>query len=189
MNSYIANVFFVLCLSIFCLNYEIASADQNDPKLNLLFSALKNTLSKEEAIEIQQEIWARWTSYEADAQVNQKMQFGMYLINAGALTDAERLFGSLAEVAPNFAEVWNKRATVRFMRGDLDGSKQDIVRVLQLEPRHFGALAGLGMIHVEQGNFEGALLAYQAATRHNPHMEQVKTIIARLKKRLQGEPL
>ena len=106
-----------------------------------------------------------------------------------AFRDAESWFGKLAMMAPKFAEAWNKRATVRFLIGDLAGSKRDIARVLQLEPRHFGALSGLGMIHAQQGNYEGALLAYEAAARQNPHMQQIKTIIANLKKRLLGEAL
>ena len=148
MKPHIINIFFGFCLALFWLNNDVASADQNDPKLTPLFSALQTTLSEEQAIKIQQEIWARWTSFQADEQIDQKMQFGINLMNAGALADAERWFGNLAGVAPNFAEVWNKRATVRFMIGDLDGSKRDIARVLQLEPRHFGALSGLGMIHI-----------------------------------------
>ncbi len=179
----------LLLLCLFLITGYSAMADQNDPELNTLFKALKATTNEGTAAQIQQEIWARWTAFEADERIDQKMQVGVKLMNAGALRDAERWFGTLAEAAPTFAEVWNKRATVRFMIGDLSGSKRDIARVLRLEPRHFGALSGLGMIHTQQGNYEGALLAYQAAARQNPHLEQVDTIIASLKKRLRGEAL
>ena len=181
------SLFVLLCLCL--LHANPAMADQNDPELDTLFTALKATASKGTAAQIQQEIWARWTAFGSDEGIDQKMQVGVKLMNAGALRDAEHWFGTLAEAAPQFAEVWNKRATVRFMIGDLSGSKRDIARVLQLEPRHFGALSGLGMIHAQQGNYEGALLAYQAAARQNPHLEQVETIIASLKKRLRGEAL
>ncbi len=177
----------LLCL--FLLTGKSAMADQNDPELDTLFKALKVTTNERTAVQIQQEIWARWTAFEADERIDQKMQVGLRLMNAGALKDAEHWFGTLAEAAPAFAEVWNKRATVRFMIGDLSGSKRDIARVLQLEPRHFGALSGLGMIHVQQGNYEGALHAYQAAAQQNPHLEQVDAVIANLKKRLRGEAL
>ena len=181
------SLFVLLCL--FLLHGSPAMADQNDPELDTLFTALKATANKGTAAQLQQEIWARWTAFGSDEGIDQKMQVGVKLMNAGALRDAEHWFGTLAEAAPEFAEVWNKRATVRFMIGDLSGSKRDIARVLQLEPRHFGALSGLGMIHAQQGNYEGALLAYQAAARQNPHLEQVETIIASLKKRLRGEAL
>ena len=179
----------LVLLCLFFLHGNLAMADQNDPELDTLFTALKTTANKGTAAQLQQEIWARWTAFESDERIDQKMQVGLKLMNSGALRDAEYWFGTLAEAAPEFAEAWNKRATVRFMIGDLSGSKRDIARVLQLEPRHFGALSGLGMIHVQQGNYEGALLAYQAAALHNPHLEQVENNIASLKKRLRGEAL
>ena len=178
-----------MLLCLFLLTGKSAMADQNDPELDTLFKALKATTNEGTAVQIQQEIWVRWTAFGSDERINQKMQVGVKLMNAGALKDAELWFGSLAEAAPEFAEAWNKRATVRFMIGDLSGSKRDIARVLQLEPRHFGALSGLGMIHVQQGDYEGALHAYQAAAQQNPHLEQIDTIIANLKKRLRGEAL
>ena len=178
-----------MLLCLFLLTGKSAMADQNDPELDTLFKALKATTNEGTAVQIQQEIWVRWTAFGSDERINQKMQVGVKLMNAGALKDAELWFGSLAEAAPEFAEAWNKRATERFMIGDLSGSQRDIARVLKLEPRHFGALSGLGMIHTQQGNYEGALLAYQAAARQNPHLEQVDTIIASLKKRLRGEAL
>tara|TARA_B100000575_G_C23086008_1_gene625889 strand:+ start:399 stop:986 length:588 start_codon:yes stop_codon:yes gene_type:complete len=181
------SIFLLLCL--FLLNGNPAMADQNDPELDTLFKALKATTNEGKAAQLQQEIWARWTTFGSDERINHKMQVGMKLMNAGALRDAEHWFGTLAEATPTFAEVWNKRATIRFMIGDLSGSKRDIARVLQLEPRHFGALSGLGMIHAQQGNYEAALLAYQAAARQNPHLKQVDNIITSLKKHLRGEEL
>ena len=178
-----------MLLCLFLLTGKSAIADQNDPKLDTLFKALKATTNEGTAVQIQQEIWVRWTAFGSDERIDQKMQVGVKLMNAGALKYAEHWFGSLAEAAPEFAEAWNKRATVRFMIGDLSGSKRDIARVLELEPRHFGALSGLGMIHVQQGDYEGALHAYQAAAQQNPHLEQIDTIIANLKKRLRGEAL
>ncbi len=189
MRKHDARLFFWLFLTVCCMNFKVASADQSDPELNTLFSDLYNTASKERAFQIQQEIWARWTAFDADEQINRRMQIGVNLMNSGALADAELWFGELTKVAPEFAEAWNKRATVRFIIGDLPGSKRDIARVLQLEPRHFGALSGLGMINVKQGNYKGALLAYKAAAKQNPHMEEVETIIASLTKRLKGEAL
>lgn len=166
-----------------------ASADQTDPKLDELFSALKTTPSKESAAQIQQEIWQRWTAFDADEKINTQMQVGVQMMNTGALQRAEKWFGEMTETVPDFAEVWNKRATVRFMIGNFAGSKSDIARVLQLEPRHFGALSGLGMIHMHEENLQGALLAYRAADEQNPHMDQVKTMIIALQNKLKGEPL
>ncbi len=73
---------------------------------------------------------------------------------------AVRFFNNLIEEDPNFAEAWNKRATVYFMMGDFDKSMQDIIKTLELEPRHFGALDGMGLIFIHQGQFQQAIDVY-----------------------------
>ena len=117
------------------------------------------------------------------------MREGVALMDQGRLVQAEAVFDALVVAAPDFAEAWNKRATIRFLRGNHAGSKRDIIKVIELEPRHFGALAGLGMIHLNAGNLQGALQAYEAALAVNPHMKQARQLIARLSKRLDGQAL
>ena len=73
---------------------------------------------------------------------------------------AVRFFNNLIEKDPNFAEAWNKRATVYFMMGDFDKSMQDIIKTLELEPRHFGALDGMGLIFIHQGQYQQAIDVY-----------------------------
>jgi tetratricopeptide (TPR) repeat protein len=90
---------------------------------------------------------------------------------------------------PDFSEAWNKRATVRFMIGNHDGSANDIAKVLQLEPRHFGALSGLGMIHMRAGNWESALKSYKAAFAIHPYLNNIETLIDDLSQRLKGQAL
>ena len=73
---------------------------------------------------------------------------------------AVRFFNNLIEEDPNFAEAWNKRVTVYFMMGDFDKSMQDIIKTLELEPRHFGALDGMGLIFIHQGQYQQAIDVY-----------------------------
>ena len=73
---------------------------------------------------------------------------------------AVRFFNNLIEKDPNFAEAWNKRATAYFMMGDFDKSMQDIIKTLELEPRHFGALDGMGLIFIHQGQYQQAIDVY-----------------------------
>ena len=80
-------------------------------------------------------------------------------------------------------------AAVRFMRGNDTGSRSDIARVIALEPRHFGALSGLGMINMRRGDLAGALQAFEAALRVNPHMPQEEDMVASLRQRLGGRAL
>ena len=89
------------------------------------------------------------------------MSEGLVAMSEGNLGRAEKLFTKLIEANPNFTEAWNKRATLRFMLWDFEGSLEDVEKVLTLEPRHFGALSGLGMIHLRLGDPERALKAYE----------------------------
>ena len=176
----------LLILSLFA---GPAMADQNDAMLDDLFTELQRTTSQEQAAQLEAEIWARWTRFSDNTDIDARMRRGVALINTGQFDTAIAWFSRLIEDAPDFAETWNKRATARFLTGDHAGSKQDIIRVLELEPRHFGALSGLGMIHLDAGNFQGAVQAYEAALAINPHMDNLRRLIAQLNAKLGGQSL
>ena len=178
-----------LAASMLALAYAPANADQNDPKLDRLFAALQISLSNASAASLEREIWAIWTRYPDDRAINHQMNKAIKMMNAGRLDDADTMFSAIISREPAFAEAWNKRATVRFFRGDDAGSANDILQVIKLEPRHFGALSGLGMIKVRAGDFQGALQAYRAAQRINPFLPNVEVIIDKLGQRLKGRAL
>jgi tetratricopeptide (TPR) repeat protein len=99
------------------------------------------------------------------------------------------LLDKIVDLQPDWAEAWNKRATVRYLVDDYDGSMADIAHVLKLEPRHFGALSGMGMI-LERGGFrEDALRAYRRALAIAPHLETLKSNVDRLTKSVEGQDL
>ena len=166
-----------------------ACADQNDPQLDDLFIALQAGPSKTQAANLELEIWTRWDDHPYDPFANRQMKEGIELMNSGHLDAAEEVFSRIINSHPDFAEAWNKRATVRFFRGDDTGSASDILQVIKLEPRHFGALSGLGMIRVRAGDLEGALKAYKAAQHMNPYLPQIEAIIDQLGKKLKGRVL
>ena len=166
-----------------------ACADQNDPQLDDLFIALQASPSETQAANIELEIWTRWGDHPYDPFANRQMKKGIELMNSGDLGAAEDVFSRIINSHPDFAEAWNKRATVRFFRGNDTGSASDILQVIKLEPRHFGALSGLGMIRVRAGDLEGALKAYKAAQRMNPYLPQIEAIIDQLGKKLKGRAL
>ena len=166
-----------------------AAADQRDPDLDGLFSELQRVTSDAAATDVVTEIWQRWTAFENDPRATNLMAIGIRQMKLGQLRNAERIFTEIISAHPTHAEAWNKRATVRFMRGDDKGSRSDITRVIDLEPRHFGALSGLGMINMRSGDLPAALQAFEAAVRVNPHLDQAEAMIRELRATLRGRAL
>lgn len=153
-------IFKILVVSISLLfASKIALADQNDPRLNNLFKKLNETENQDEIRDLISDIWNIW--YEVDdPKVIEYFEKGIQAMNLRNYPLAIRFFNNLIEEDPNFAEGWNKRATVHFMMGNFDQSMQDIIKTLELEPRHFGALDGMGLIFIHQGQFQQAIDVY-----------------------------
>jgi tetratricopeptide (TPR) repeat protein len=165
-----------------------AGADQTDQRLDGLFAQLRAAESAEIAQPIEAEIWAIWTEANNPA-ADRLMIEGVVAMNAGQYDLALKTFGHLVEIAPHFAEGWNKRATVLFLVGRYVDSVRDIDKVLALEPRHFGALSGLAMCEERLGKDEAALRALERAASVYPSMAGLKQRIKELKRRLEGEPI
>jgi len=153
-------IFKILIVSVSLLfASKIALADQNDPRLNNLFKKLNETENQDEIRDLISDIWNIW--YEVDdPKVIEYFEKGIQAMNIRNYPLAIRFFNNLIEEDPNFAEGWNKRATVHFMMGNFDQSMQDIIKTLELEPRHFGALDGMGLIFIHQGQFQQAIDVY-----------------------------
>ena len=183
------NVLAIITLAIIILPAPALLADQTDARLPALFTELRTTTEAEKAKIVAAEIWQIWSEHSDNDRVSESLKMGIAQMEAGRLRQAEQIFTTIIDTDPDFAEAWNKRATVRFLRGDDAGSRSDIVRVIELEPRHFGALSGLGMIHMRAGDLQAALQAFEAALRVNPHLDQAVDLTARLRKRLRGQTL
>ena len=162
------------------LAYSLASpADQNDPALDDLFEQLAVTTSDEEASNITREIWQRWTAND-DPDVSQLMQIGIRALNYSTYRKALQSFDRVIEIAPEFAEGWNKRATLYYHIKEYRRSIDDIKKTLRLEPRHFGAWSGLGLVSIAQENYSGALAAFKKALSINPHISNIRRYVQKL---------
>ena len=139
----------------------IASILNASSATQTLLDQLKRAQSMDEAGPIVDKLWREWTSAHKNSDEEALMSEGLVAMSEGNLDRAENIFTKLIEVNPSFTEAWNKRATLRFMLWDFEGSLKDVEKVLTLEPRHFGALSGLGMIHLRLGDPERALKAYE----------------------------
>ncbi len=160
-------------------------ADEN--ALDDLFSRLAEA-SEDEARRITESIWIEW-SKSGSAAMDLLLQRGQRAMAEGNLDAAIEHFSALIDHAPEFAEGYNARATAYYQTGDLGPSIADIAQTLDLNPRHFGALSGLGMIFEEIGRPEKALEAYRAAQAVNPHLAEVNASIERLVADLAGQDL
>jgi tetratricopeptide (TPR) repeat protein len=165
-----------------------ARAGQDDPRLGRLFVALKATQSPGWARTIEDDIARIWAE-SPDPVTQQLMEKGLTAMAEDEDEAALKAFDTVVAHAADFAEGWNKRATVEFLLGDYNASVADIAHVLQLEPRHFGALAGLGQVELALGDKAAALKAFDAALAIDPHLDDVAVTVARLKKELAGNPV
>jgi tetratricopeptide (TPR) repeat protein len=164
-----------------------AFADQTDLRLAGLFERLRATSSEAEAEAAQQQIWQIWIESD-DTLANRLMQNGIQAMATRQHALALEYFDRLVERAPGFAEGWNKRATVHYLMDDYEASVLDIERTLELEPRHFGALSGLGMIYDAIGEPAAALRSFEAAVAINPHLDGTRQRIDALRRQLRGSP-
>jgi tetratricopeptide (TPR) repeat protein len=176
-----------LTMMLLALAAGSAQADQNDPRLPALFEALKSAPSPAEAQPIEWRIWTIWLE-SGDAAIDALMHEGN---NALAQRDFElalTAFNHVVAHMPYFAEGWNKRATLLWLMDRNTDSLLDVERTLALEPRHFGALSGRGMIEIEEGNPRAALTALEAALALHPQMESVRAMVRDLRAKLHGRP-
>jgi tetratricopeptide (TPR) repeat protein len=164
-----------------------AVGDQQDGRLDMLFERLRVTSSEVEARTAEQQIWQIWSESE-DPLVNRLMRDGVQAMAAEELAVALDYFNRMVELAPDFAEGWNKRATVYYLLGNYRASVLDIERTLELEPRHFGALSGLGLIYDTIDEPAAALRSFEAAVTINPHLESTRQRIDVLRRQLRGSP-
>ena len=107
----------------------------------------------------------------------------------GDTTTAYKVFDAIVHKAPNFAEGWNKRATVNYMIGDYQASLADIDRTLELEPHHFGALAGLGLVNIKLDRDEAALDAFERVLRVSPQSDSAKANVEFVKQRIKDKSI
>jgi tetratricopeptide (TPR) repeat protein len=112
------------------------------------------------------EMWARSGVPALDALFAR----GVSAMEEGRLAEAEGIFSQLIERGPDFAEGWNKRATVRYLRHDYQGSIADCRETLARKPHHFGALSGQGLCHLALGQVREAAAMFRRALEVHPHL-------------------
>ena len=166
----------IILLYLLTLCLTSIKANEIDKKLDQLFNDLliSNDTS---STEIEQKIWKVWSTHPDNKKLTVMLSQGSDAVNNNQLIKAIDIFTNVINQDPTWAEAWNKRATVLYMIGEYQKSQNDINKVLELEKRHFGALAGQGLVNIKLKNYEKAIKSYKKALKIYPTMKSPELMI------------
>ena len=174
---------------LFYLFSQVSSlANERDTRLNQLFNELRTNKSKVAFI-IEQEIWTLWSTHPTDEKLTARLEEGSQLVRNQNYLKAIEVFTEVINLDKNWAEAWNKRATVFYLIGEFQDSQSDIDKVLALEKRHFGALAGQGLVNIQLKNYEKAIRSYEQAQEIYPAMRSPKIMIKQIEELMKHQTI
>ena len=165
-----------------------AFAAQDDPHLDELFEKLLETEDERRAKVIEDAIWETWLDAESPS-INLMMERSLLALNDEDMPTALSLLNAIVDLRPDFAEGWNKRASLFFLMEDYDQSLVDIQKTLELEPRHFGALSSLSSILSAYGQHSKALEIFERALAVNPHLPDREERLRILTDKAEGQKI
>jgi tetratricopeptide (TPR) repeat protein len=164
------------------------SARNETYSLDTLFAALKIAPDDASAKAIEDRIWAMWLVSGSDTCT-------LLMTRVKDATDGKnydlaiKLLDAVIAIKPDYVEAWNRRATVYYLKQDYGHSLADLRAVLAREPRHFGALSGLGLILQDIGDDKDALTAYRKALAIDPHLDNIPEVVKTLSEKVEGRPI
>ena len=190
MKNLTNKVFFIIIILLTANNANNVIAGDRNLELDKLFEQLQ-TKETETALKIEKKIWKIWSTHPSKGRkgyrLSEMLAKGELMIVKKNLNEAIQIFSLIISVDPNWAEAWNKRATALYLSGKYEDSINDIKKVLQLEPRHFGAISGLGMNQIELRNYRQALKSYKKALKIYPTMQSAKKMVSFLNSLIKGQ--
>ena len=179
---------FFFIFFFFFFNLSNLFADERVKELNKLFKDLK-TMNYLVASKIEQEIWKIWSTHPNNKKLTKLLAEGSNLVNNTKYNQAIDIFSQAINLDPSWAEAWNKRATVFYLSGDFEKSQNDIDKVLELEERHFGALAGQGLVNIQLKNYKKAIKSYEKAKEIYPAMKSPDMMINQIKELIKKQSI
>tara|TARA_Y100000389_G_scaffold110417_1_gene107529 strand:+ start:19 stop:570 length:552 start_codon:yes stop_codon:yes gene_type:complete len=182
--KYLSCILFIFLI----FNTNNLKADNIEKELDELFNELKNN-NVSSSYEIEQKIWKLWSTHPNNDKLTIMLAEGSDLVNEQKFDKAINVFNKVIELDPEWAEAWNKRATLLYMVGEFKKSQEDIDKVLELEQRHFGALAGQGLVNIKLENYEKAIMSYEKAQKIYPSMKSPKIMIKKIKELIKKQSI
>ena len=168
---------------------SLCADEYHQKQIDELFNQLKKAANFENSEKIESKIWSLWTTHPTKDSLTNLLADGSSSMSQNKLEDAYNIFTEVIEIDPNWAEAWNKRATVLYLMGKYEMSQADINKVLDIEKRHFGALTGQGLVQTALQNYQKAIDSYIEAHKVYPAMETPLMMIERLKEIIKKESI
>ena len=180
-------IFFIFIFLVYsCFSY---ADDSQQNQIDDLFIQLKITTNYEDSKRIESKIWELWSTHPSENSLTALLADGSSYVSQNKLETAYKTFTKAIELDSNWAEAWNKRATVLYLMGKYEQSQADIDKVLELEKRHFGALAGQGLVQTALKNYQKAIDSYIEAHKIHPNMKSPIIMIEKLQLELQKQSI
>ena len=175
-------LFFIFSSSLF-------ADDNHQREIDKLFIQLKSANDFENSKKIEDKIWDLWITHPSKNSLTKLLADGSSAMMDNKLDTAYNKFTEVIKLDPNWAEAWNKRATVLYLMGKYKLSQADIDKVLAIEERHFGALTGQGLVQTALKNYQKAIDSYIEAHKVHPNMKSPLIMIEQLKIQIQKESI
>jgi len=183
----VKQIFFIFIFLVYsCFSY---ADDSQQNQIDDLFIQLKITTNYEDSKRIESKIWELWSTHPSENSLTALLADGSSYVSQNKLETAYKTFTKAIELDSNWAEAWNKRATVLYLMGKYEQSQADIDKVLELEQRHFGALAGQGLVQTALKNYQKAIDSYIEAHKIHPNMKSPIIMIEKLQLELQKQSI
>ena len=180
----------ILYIFIFIFYSYVSYADDNQQKqIDNLFNQLKTTTNYEVSKKIESKIWELWSTHPSENRLTVLLTDGSFYVSQNKLGMAYETFTKAIELDSNWAEAWNKRATVLYLMGKYELSQADIDKVLEIEKRHFGALSGQGLVQTALSNYQKAIDSYIEVHKVHPYMKSPLIMIEKLQKQIKKESI
>ena len=177
---------FIIIIILNIVIFSNTSANDQNRQLNNLFKELKIGEMTPNLI-IEQKIWKIWSTHPKDEKLTKLLKDGSDLVRKNKFVESIDIFTKVIDFDPSWAEAWNKRATVFYLIGEFQKSQNDIDKVLELENRHFGALAGQGLVNIKLKNYEKAIESYKRALEIYPTMQSPEIMIKQIEEIIKEE--